>query len=276
MSFLPVPREDLRTRFAPALQDSRDRTAQFPTLRTHGWLAGGERLREDADRQFLRQTTPRHGEFFRRGKMPAPTLVPILMRTKSLTPCAEPRIVLALRGKVHIVLNDHEAASDLAEHGAQRNRAPALEGADRKHAAFLHICDGRHADHQRQQLVPALSRACAEVSSTRRRSSRRSLPGWSSVLTSEISSRSSSLPFRSVSRKEMLLRGDFHRKQAATFRLEANHVWRPSAAGRSFAERLNQIRRKQILHNVGDRGRAEPGGAHQICSASRSRIRAAA
>ena len=64
-------------------------------------------------------------------------------------------IEFALRGKIHIVLNDHEAAGDLAEHGSQWNRAPALEGADRKHAALIHICDGRHADHQRQQLVPA-------------------------------------------------------------------------------------------------------------------------
>src|ERR1035441_6070981 len=64
-------------------------------------------------------------------------------------------IVFALRGKIHIVFNDHEAASDLAEHGSQGNRAPALEGADRKYAALIHICDGRHADHQRQQLVQA-------------------------------------------------------------------------------------------------------------------------
>ncbi len=34
--------------------------------------------------------------------------------------------VLALRSQVRIVLDDHRAARDLAEHGAQRNRAPAL------------------------------------------------------------------------------------------------------------------------------------------------------
>ena len=57
---------------------------------------------------------------------------------------------------------------------------------------------------------------------------------------------------------------DLYRQQATSLRLEANHVRRPSAAGRSLAKRLDQIRRKQIFHDIGDRGRAQPGGAYEI------------
>ena len=61
-------------------------------------------------------------------------------------------ILLPLRGQICIVLHNHQTLYDLFQHGAQGHRPPAFQGADRKDAALLHVCDRRHAHDQGQQL----------------------------------------------------------------------------------------------------------------------------
>ena len=66
-------------------------------------------------------------------------------------------------------------------------------------------------------------------------------------------------------------RRDFEGHQASALGFEADHIRRPSAAGLALPKRLDQVGRKQILHDIGHGRSAESGGANQI----RPRARAA-
>ena len=154
MSFLSVPREDRRTCLAPALQDSGtgQHGFQFSELMDR-WLAARDRGKTQIGNFSGR---PIGAVMYSSAKENAGADVGTYMDEGEVPDVLRgAAIVFALRGKIHIVFNNYEAACDLAEHGSQRNGAPAFESADRKHAALIHIGDGRHADHQRQQLVPA-------------------------------------------------------------------------------------------------------------------------
>ena len=170
---------------------------------------------------------------------------------------------LAERGKIRIILDHDHAVDATAEHRAERNRAPVVECADSQHHAFVDVGDGWNAYDQRHQLF-ALHRAGLQQPARLLIDQRANGLG-TGLSAGKPDLRSVEFVAAQVGQDEGYeARRDAYAKQAATLGLEANQIRWPTAARFAFAQGLNQTGREQVGDDVGHRGRAHAGGAHQI------------
>jgi len=78
----------------------------------------------------------------------APTLVPMLMRTKSFLGLRGAAKSLSWAAQIHVVFDYDEAMDYLAQHGAQGDRAPPSNCADGKDGPLIHVGNCRYTnDH---------------------------------------------------------------------------------------------------------------------------------
>ncbi len=82
------------------------------------WSDAGARCTADADRRFLPRTIASHDVSCRPVRCPRPTLVPMLMKTKSRSAWAEPQCCSPRAAQIRIVFHDDQAADKLVQHAA--------------------------------------------------------------------------------------------------------------------------------------------------------------
>ena len=151
-------------------------------------------------------------------------------------------ITLALGGQVGVVFNDDQAIDDAAELGAQRDGAPILQSADRQHDAFIHVGDGRHPHHHRQQLFPFLLVFAQQAAHFFTDVNADGLGGCFAIGQRDFLG-VEFMPVQVRKQERDAVCGNLHSQQATALRFEGNHVRRPAAVGLAFAQRFNQAGR---------------------------------
>ena len=146
-------------------------------------------------------------------------------------------ISLSLGGQVGIVLNNDQAVYDPAQLGAQRHGTPVFQSADRQHDALVHIGNGGHAHHQREQLFPLLPVLAQQAPHFFADVDTNGVGGCFPVGQRDfLGVKFTPVQVRQQERKAV--GGNLHREHAPALRLERNHVRRPAPVGLTLAERL--------------------------------------